>query len=191
MSEHPSYLDLDLLAVGAGSEEVRAHVATCDRCRAHLTEVSAPEPVPDWVRPQRRSRAWIVGLAALALAAGALVAPMVFPQADDAPYVGVKGGDPVVSVYRRRGQDVTQLETGGSVRAGDSIRLAVVSSQHETVRVLSGETVLFDGPIPDADDGLLPTSWRIDDQGLQETLTIELSGGATPWTTELTFPKDR
>ncbi|MFP2912273.1 hypothetical protein ACLESD_46080, partial [Pyxidicoccus sp. 3LFB2] len=49
-SEHPSFLQLDRMRWDEGSEALRAHVAGCAACAAHLTRLAQPVAVPAWAR---------------------------------------------------------------------------------------------------------------------------------------------
>src|SRR5262245_46113149 len=57
--EHPSFLVLDRLAVGASvPSHVRAHFETCTDCREHLQQVRQEWSVPEWAQELEREKSW-------------------------------------------------------------------------------------------------------------------------------------
>jgi hypothetical protein len=58
MVSHPSYLQLDRLALGEGSPEVAAHAEACSVCGAHLGRLLLPVAMPREL-PRAKSRRWL------------------------------------------------------------------------------------------------------------------------------------
>jgi hypothetical protein len=205
--DHPSFLDLDLVALGVADRETVAHVEACPRCAAHVALIAADgaASVPAWVgdlaRPRRKHNRWLAaaaGALALAAAAVAFVAPRPMDE-HHAPFAE-KGprGDASVVVYLRRDGEVRPLGPGEPLRAGDALRLGVRAPGYARVTVRDGPrpdaSVLYRGPLPAGPDGLLPVSWSVDGESNSETLDLELTPRdrrAAPWRATLTFPKDR
>ncbi|MEN0060581.1 MAG: hypothetical protein AAGA48_00450 [Myxococcota bacterium] len=185
---HPSPLALDRYALGQHDPAIEEHVATCVVCRRHLAQVMAdPGPVPDAWRPQpvRGWPRW--ALPALAVAA----ALVLMLQTTPTPYVGSKGMAnplPTVAVWMERDGSVARW-ANAPLRPGDAIRLQVEPGGHRHVVVRSGSTMLYAGDLNGLTD--LPISLRVDDEPGPETLTVELTGGGTPWSTTWTMDKLR
>jgi hypothetical protein len=202
---HPSFLELDKVAVGAGSEATRQHAAACAECGAHVGRVRAPVPLPDWVRePERaRGRPWgwggwwgwptaaLAGSFAVALVAIGLGHRAATPSAADDAYQ-IKGTNPGLALYVKRGEQIETWDGKQPVRTGDLLRLQVAPEgfRHITVDgTASPGSHLYDGDLPEG-IGFLPVSWRVDDQPGPEILEITLTGGsATPWHARLVLPK--
>jgi hypothetical protein len=200
---HPSYLELDKLAVGAGSELARQHVAACKECTAHVERVQAPAPLPEWVRnPQgvrAGARAWIwswqaavAGVCAVALIAVG-VGTLTNGTGPAHQAYQVKGGTPGLAIFVKRGETVEAWDGHRSIRTGDSLRLQVAPEGFAHITVDSPSSPgapLFDGPLSAATD-FLPVSWRVDDQQGDEILEITLSGpGLPPWHSRMVLPKN-
>lgn len=71
---HPSFRELDLVALGEERPGVRQHLATCSTCTAHVETLGRPLVLPVWENGPRRTlwRGWLPtlgGAAAAALAA--------------------------------------------------------------------------------------------------------------------------
>lgn len=184
MTDHPSPLALDRLALGGGTPDTAAHVERCGPCRAYVAEIRGdPGPMPANLRRRgARSRVW---LAPVALAAAVLLAVLVPRE----PYVGTKGRVPQVEVWTRRGERVDRWD-GAPLHPGDALRLRVDPGGYRFVTVRSGDALLYEGPV----DGrtALPASWRLDAAPGPERLQIELSDGEPlpDWTATLVLPKE-
>lgn len=75
---HPSFRELDLVALGEEIPGVRQHLATCSTCMAHVETLGQPLVLPVWESASRRTlwqRRW---LPALGAAAAAILAAAVF-----------------------------------------------------------------------------------------------------------------
>lgn len=209
MTPHPSYYALDGVRLGGPvSPPVAAHLAACAPCSAYLASGAGPAPAPDWLgrasvsartRHRRRRRAW----PALALAAAALVLvarPRPEPIRD-------KGG-PAVSVFVKRGEQVFLWDGERAVRPGDRLRLRVGGTTYRHVSVASlpsggAPAVLYQGALGD-DPLFLPLSFRVDERGHQERLSVifardpvppglhqpEAAAPAETWRQILTFDKE-
>lgn len=205
---HPSFLDLDHMALGIASLETVAHARQCPQCSRYVAQVGMLEaqPGPPWLDAldpaegagRRRAHWRRLGLA-VALAAGVLgfVGVRNIPTGVPEPTVTAKG-DPVVVLYLRRNGQVRRLGEGDLLLPGDAIRLGVTARGFAeiTVRDTDGPDghVLYSGPLPDGPEGLLPTSWAVDEEGDAETLSIRLrpkDPRRDPWTLHLTFTKGR
>ena len=195
---HPSFLELDRHALGAGRADTAAHVASCEACRVHLQAVEAPAEVPAWTarleaRAPRRfgwPAALRVRTAGLAVAAFAcafvlwLAVGHVGPRATAVdPYVGTKGG-PELWLYVKRGDRVEIWNGVDPVRPGDLLRLKVQPDRYPHISVFgrdkapNGYAKLYDAPVPDDRAAALPFAWKVDGQLGDETLLIVLGPGA-------------
>ena len=194
-SEHPSYMQLDRLKWDGGPEVLRAHVAGCAECAAHLERIARPVATPAWARgleeaKPRGWRSWLAGgnrwvwSGALAMAMALLVVvrvrptPVPTPEATPGSYVGIKGA-PTVVVHVRHGEAVSPWDGSRPVAVGDSVRLEVAA--HGYPRVLVGSrtpagdfVTLYEGELPEG-GALLPASWRVDGESEGEHLVVVLS----------------
>jgi hypothetical protein len=195
MTTHPSFLELDQLAAGAGTEPTRAHLMTCAFCSAHVSRVQVEVPIPSWVRqPAQRgwSRIWVWPLTAtcaVALVASgfALRAHRITPD-----LLAEKGG-PALALYVKRGTEVLTWDEKQVLKAGDLLRLQVAPEGHSHVTIDSPPAPghLFDADVP-AGTSFLPVSWRVDAAGGPEVLEVTFSGGSVPAVhTRLVLPKAR
>src|SRR2546423_8709392 len=108
MNAHPSFLELDMHALGASNTAIAAHVQSCARCQAHCSRLQPP-PLPGWAQKlaqEKRcfgswSRVWRLA----ALCAAAVVVLVILPKSLRRPEPGVKGS-PSVAVYMKRGAAV-------------------------------------------------------------------------------------
>lgn len=76
---HPSFRELDLVALGEERPGVRQHLASCATCTAHVEALGRPEVLPVWEKVPRRTlwRGWLPALGAAA--AGILAAAVILP----------------------------------------------------------------------------------------------------------------
>ena len=192
---HPSFLELDRHAHGAGRDEVTAHVAACEVCRAHVAEVAAADDVPAWARalgPRRHFRiAWRtlrlrpLGFAVAALTCLAIVWTVV--RSDEVERaqgrIGTKG-DPIVEIYVKHGNRVTVWNGSDPISPGDLLRVKLQPDRfaHVSVFALREAPALYDrvydAAIAPARVAALPFSLRADDRGTMETLIVVLGPGS-------------
>ncbi len=189
-SAHPSFLELDRLALGLGDDKSRKHVAICEACDAHLRRLAQaeslpaslgelaahPAPEPWWRRLLRPS--WLVP-AAMATCAILLLLPtsQVAPVPAGANGVRAKG-TPTFALYVKSAGSVRLWDGSSPIHPGDSLRLKLVPAGFGFVTVASpgvSPTVLYQAPVyPDAEE-LLPFSFRADEQPGPERLVILFS----------------
>ena len=213
MSGHPSFLQLDRHALGAGDGTTARHLEACAECRAHLGRLGQPVSPPEWVRAledQPRSR-WLrwPQLAALGALACAAVVFAMLPGRRDPEDLGRKGS-PSVAVYVKRGERVSLWDGSAPFRAGDGLQLRVMPSgfPHATVASVEGASLrrLYSASVPPEGTTLLPLSFTLDaapgpevlllvfsagepsDHELKNAL-VELPRGRRQWATRLTLAK--
>jgi hypothetical protein len=194
---HPSFLELDRLALGASREATRAHVDQCPQCQAHLAQLEWQTSVPDWVRGRGAPKPRTVGarwrlLGLVATFAGAAAVWVMVSHVPPAETVGAeKAAGPGVALYVKHGDQVLLWDGQTPVHPGDHLRLQVAPEGFAHIRV-TGEVpsdVLYEADLPAA-GGFLPLSWRVDEAPQEEVLDVTLSGpGKTPWHGRLTLPK--
>ena len=220
MSEHPSFLELDLFHVTReGSPSLHAHLESCAECAAHLRSLKEPEPLPEWAAalPPRRHRRdwrwWLAPLGTVALVASLLLVVIPANQVEtpgaELPAFSPKG-HPVAQVHVRRGDDTRLLGSGEALRTGDRIRLSLRATDlpHYVVFAVSGSepVELARGRLA-PDGALIPGAWEVDDSPREETLRIVFSAAPltddeareaaalrirsdSRWTLELRLPKE-
>ena len=185
MSEHPSPLQLDAVALGVVDVSTAAHAQGCSRCAAHLTCVQQRLPIPAWLReldasprPRPVRLAWLlrwslVGAVVLVVG-GALLKTM--PRTGDPVVLGGKGM-PSIAVYIKRDGAVSLWDGQAAVQAGDALQLKVAAEGYARVTVSAMQdgllTQLYAGPT--AGEGLLPRSWTVDDDPGPEVLLVAFS----------------
>ncbi len=201
---HPSFLELDRLALGEGAAQTRSHVDACARCSAHLAQLREPVVTPAWVldtaaaRPFRLPRLrWLGGLVAAGAAAIAAFV-LVVPEAPP-PYVAPKGR-PSVAVYIARGERSVLWNGSDALRPGDRIRLKVAPEGYSWIAVSAlahdgALGTLHRAQIDPGSEYLLPESFRLDDAAGPERIHIALDVGPVDprdaaWTTTLEIPKE-
>jgi hypothetical protein len=194
-SVHPSFLELDRLAVNAAQPATRDHVAGCAQCQAHLGRLQHEVHVPQWVRggtpaPSAPPR-WRWLAVATAVACASVVAGVTATLTRSGATSGEKAAAPGVAVFIKRDERVARWDTREPVAPGDSLRLQIAAPGYSHVRVSSGSEVLFDAELTPAATELLPISWRVDDSPGDETLDVTLSGAGLPeWTRVLVLKKE-
>lgn len=187
ISEHPSYLELDRQCLGVSTDANTAvHVAACARCRDYVASYRPASDAPAWliaVGPRKRDRlhasrarlAWASGCALVA----AVCLVLYWPTQRDEPYIGVKGGPSVALFVQRAG--VVGLWDGAPLRAGDRIRVQVMSDEFDYVSVFGLPTHgaapqrLYAGRLTPRTSALLPKAWQLDSAPEPEQLVILLS----------------
>lgn len=199
---HPSFLELDRLALGEASATTRSHVEACPRCSAHVARVDMPVALPAWVAevdtPRRPWRLrWLGGFVAAGAAAAAAVA--ILAPADRPAYVAAKGM-PSVAVYVLRDGHTALWNGSDALHPGDRIRLKVAPEGYRWVAVSAfapdgTQRLLHAAALDPAGDYLLPESFRLDAAPGPERLHIALDARAVDparaaWRTTLEIPKD-
>lgn len=128
---HLTSLQIDGLASGLVPDApARAHVESCERCRAdleaaesaiaHFKSAVLPRTLGK-LRPASSWRRWLPALVVPVLAAAALVLWLRKDPGPTQPDIGIKG-DVTFQVFAKRGNEVMQLRDGTKLRAGDAIR---------------------------------------------------------------------
>jgi hypothetical protein len=204
---HPSFLDLDRLALGEASPDVRAHAARCAACAAHVERMRAAPPLPEWARAVALPRTprgagrfrlrWLSGLVAAGAAAAAAVVFVV--PAEKALYVAPKGM-PSVALYVLRDDRAALWNGTDPLRAGDRIRLKVAPEGYGWLAVSAmtpggSRGLLHQARIDPGAEYLLPESWRLDAAPGPERLHIaldvqEVDPARAAWSTTLEIPKE-
>src|SRR5262245_36040613 len=117
---HPSFLELDRLALDAAKPATREHVATCTECQAHLSRLEHPVPVPRWVRggrpvpqPPPFPRLW--AFAAAVICASLVAGVTVTVTRSASPAYVEKATAPAVALFIKREERVTQWDTREAV----------------------------------------------------------------------------
>lgn len=90
-------------------------------------------------------------------------------------------GEPSVGLYVKRGPRVFMWDGRATIHPGDQLRLKVVPEGfgHLAVLIPSGPTkglsLVYAAAISPDESHLLPTAWRVNDEGIDEQLVIVLS----------------
>jgi hypothetical protein len=180
MVSHPSYLQLDRLALGDGSPDLAAHVEGCRECGAHLGRLLLPVAVPREL-PRAKSRKWLWSLLALSLSSAAAVAVVVLPQRH--PGVTAKGS-PSVAVYLRRAGRVSLWDGVHPLQAGDAVQLKVQSFGYSRITVGAVESkqvqTLYEGEAQPGTATLLPQAFTLDGRGGDALLVVFSRAPLTP-----------
>jgi hypothetical protein len=198
---HPSYLELDRLALNRAAPETAAHVAQCTRCIAHIAQLTPVAPPPAWLgqlqppRARARKRTLAAALGGLAMAAALCLALL---RPDEPAYDGAKGA-PAVAVHVNREGRVA-LWDHGPLRPGDRIRLEVAAAEFEYVSVFTSQgsaklSAMYSGRVPSHGQTLLPKAWLLDAAPGPERLLVmfshaELSEQAASTLLKAHDPKD-
>jgi hypothetical protein len=198
MIDHPSFLELDRVALGVDvASTTRTHLSSCERCRHHVEQLEQRDSPPTWVRdlarPRRPRRTWLFGGGFALAAAAAMVLLVVARRDPDPSFTTVKGG-PSVAVHIKRGDAVFVWDGREPVSPGDHLRLEIAATGYHRVQVFAaGDVALYDAPIAASSGSvLLPTAWKVDAEPGAETLTIVLSDGDSHqpvWRTTLKLTK--
>jgi hypothetical protein len=180
LSPHPSFLELDRLALGVGLASSVEHAAGCSTCSAYVSRRKQPSAVPAWVehvRPGRARWAWRGGVTALA-AAAALIAVVTTSQLRQPDTIAVKG-TPSVALHVKRGERTSRWDGASPFQPGDALRAEVAPAGFTQVALVSrsGDTyaVLYSGPVEPEGVTLLPGGWRLDAAPGPETLLVVFS----------------
>ena len=205
MSGHPSHYALDRAALGAAGAEVATHVERCARCARVVAARREAPASPAWVGAVhvgeaarrswwrgRRGWRWLVPIPALA-AAGVLVMVTSRDVLVDAGEMRAKGG-PSVTVHVKRGVAVAVWDGHTPLRTGDRLRLTVRASGFRRVSVASvgvpgaEPVMLYEGALEPGAETALPLSFRMDDGGRREVLSVILSRRPVPPSEHANFP---
>jgi Domain of unknown function (DUF4384) len=132
------------LAGDAAAEDVRAHLASCARCRNRLAEFEAVEaPAFGSVfaqslerKPRREAARWTLPAIALAAAAVLVVSARVQRNAESPAATRTKGLLSLDLVLRRTSGEVTRPAQGETVFPGDALRFEVTAARGGFVAVL-------------------------------------------------------
>jgi len=208
---HPSFLELDRLALNTGAAETERHTASCAACAAHLRTIRlSPTAAPAWARrPSRPRIPFLPTFGALAAVCAASVVFILVPREDDALAVRAKAAAPSVAVYVKRGDRVSLWDGLSPLQAGDAVRLEVTPSGYTHLWVTTPVAdagararVLYRGELPPAGTTVLPVSWRLDGDSGAEVLDVtlakrpldDLESTVPPtdvWKTRLVLPRRR
>ncbi len=179
---HPSYLQLDRIALGAVARDWELHVKTCARCARYLQRQQQPISVPAWVHKipndepalPRRQRLFLFAMAAAAALVVAVVTPRVL-----APSATSEKGTPAIAVYVKRGDAVSLWDGRTPLASNDRLQLEVKPEglRHLAValRPVSGPWQLLYRSEVAGNETRVPESWRLDEEPGPETLGIALS----------------
>lgn len=196
---HPSFLELDRAALGLRSAALEQHLETCSECGAYLGRVTQAEPVPAWTRALaadapvgRRAgwRRWGWPLLATAALASAVLVVLPLPSGEVVDDYVASKGLPAVAVHIKRGEQVFLWDGESLLEPEDRIQLRVASAGYRYVVVFTpgagtfkkGSGVLYEGPLSDGPETVLPVSWRVDAAGGEERLSLLLSTQPLPHT---------
>jgi hypothetical protein len=176
---HPSFLQLDRIALGADAPEWSSHVSACPRCSAYVNRQRQPVNAPEWTRiPRLRILPfrWLPSLAAAGAVASLALA--LFAVRASAPPTDAKGA-PSVAVYVQRGDTIALWDGQQPLAPGDRLQLEIrpegMPAVAVALRTPAGEwEPLYQGRLT-APTGRIPESWRLDATPGPETLGIALS----------------
>ena len=202
--KHPSYLELDRLALGAADEQLRAHADACPSCSAHVARLRTVEAVPAWARSLEKPRRRFGWLHALALAGAATATAslglVLVRDVAPPPYVAAKGM-PSVALYVLRDGSTTLWNGADALRPGDRIRLKVAPEGHgwlavSQVRADRSLVLLHEARLTGDDEYVLPESWRLDEAPGPERIHVALDDAkvdptTAAWTTTLELHKEQ
>ncbi|HEY0840117.1 MAG TPA: hypothetical protein VGD74_08015, partial [Vulgatibacter sp.] len=178
MSAHPSFRELDRIAMGDRLPEASAHARDCAACSAHLERLRHVEAPPAALRDaagaragsgRKRLPAWWGWAAAPALAAAVATVWFAGPPEPAPPgqaWLATKGG-PSFAIFVKRGDDLVLWDGASPLVAGDRIRVRVAPKEFTHVAVgardASGAwSVLYRGELGPGAEVLLPGSWEVD-----------------------------
>jgi len=197
---HPSYLELDRLALGApATRETAAHVAACDRCRAHLDGLGQVPALPPALRERVDGailRGWLAGRRGLLFGATglamAVVALVVWksPLRPDAPpsVAPVSDGSkglPSVWIYVKHDSELGLWDGQRPLAPGDRLRLKIDPQDLTHVDVFARDeggaramVPLFGGGLAPGTITTLPGAWQLDATAARQSLVVVLSNRA-------------
>lgn len=190
MTTHPSQLALDRVALGADpGPDLARHLAACSACARALAGRREAGPAPAWAAglaappsPRHRSRAgWLALVPALGAAA---LAAILLPGGREVPPAVREKGSPAVAIYLKRGAEVTTWDGHSPVRTDDLLRVGVRGGGYARVSVASlsasAPALLYQGPLQEQGETLLPLSFRVEGQEGAEEVSVVLSEGPVP-----------
>ena len=184
-----SALHLDRWIMGelnrSDSEQVRAHVSGCERCRRTVDAIKSEREATQLPRLRllsiapavptadgaRRPRRWKVpAAAAIALAAAASLLIVVKPASRGER---IKGPGFALAMYVQHGGEVRRVGPGEAIAAGDAVRFTVTTPVQAYVAILSvdanGRASIYypvgrsAQPLPAGEDMPLPRATRLDE----------------------------
>ena len=180
---HPSSLDLDFVALGAGRAEVALHVESCPACQAHVAQ-SKPtlEAAPAWAHPVRRPLWLRGGGLGFAVAAAAVLTLVVRPPPDE-PLTRPKG-QPSFAVWLIRGDSSSLWDGRSPLAPGDRLQLRLAGAGFTQVVVGVEQegrwAPLYEGAVNPHGETQLPQSWLVDDRDPSMRLGVLLCDGLCP-----------
>lgn len=186
---HPSFLELDVFAVSAGSAAqgpTAAHVQGCQQCAAHVAAVRVPAPFPsallEPVRSAPPTTPWLVralfAFASLVLvvAVAGIVKFVAQPRSDTTPK-----GLPAAALWLKRGDAVTPWKQGERLSLDSAVRWEIAPAGFTHVRVYDARSneVLFEAKVS-GDAPVLTPAWTFDGARDTETIRVVLSRDDAP-----------
>jgi hypothetical protein len=201
---HPSFLELDRIALGVIDRDVAEHARSCPDCRGYLERLGEVPRLPASLRglaPPPRWRRWFAlptwRPLAFAGAAGALAAvavvvalpggpggPQVAPvHAGSGPaYVAAKGLA-TVAVWVKHGEEIRLWDGVAALAPGDRVQLEIEPGpDHRWFALVAGDehTRLAVGELEPERRHLLPRSFVLDGAPGPEELVVLLAPGPLP-----------
>lgn len=184
--EHPSFFALERHHLVKANPEIAAHLSACATCRAHLESLSAPGPVPGWVRQlqePRVARRWVLSVATVTASAAAVgIWVGTRPEATT-----TMRGMPSVAVYILTEGKVRIWDGASAVERGDRIRLKVIPEEFSHVTVFAETTHdrdpnarlvrLMETELSPGQETMLDRSWEITDEAQAETIVVVFAHG--------------
>ena len=176
---HPSFLQLDRIALGEDAPDWSLHLSNCAPCSAYLDRQRQPVKAPEWTRvprPRILPFRWLPSLVA-AGALGAVGLALVAIRAST-PVTAAKG-TPSVAVYVQRGDAIALWDGEQPLAPGDRLQLEIRPEGMPAVAVALRTPAgawerLYQGRLTGV-TGRIPESWRLDAAPGPETLGIALS----------------
>jgi len=198
MGAHPSFRELDRIALGDDLPLAHRHASACDACAAYLGSHPAPHMTAPLAAPRRRRLPRLALIGAPALAAAAVAVALLLPSPPKEPWVATKGA-PSVSLFVMRGATLSRWDGSAPFQPGDRIRLRVAPQGFTHVAVAAFDPLtktwvpLFEGEVA-GDEKLLPGSWELDAAPGSERILVALDTGpvrldGAAWSRELVLPK--
>lgn len=174
---HPSFFALDAQVLAPQEGEVKAHLATCAQCQAHLAAlrvVTPPPPMLEGLHPPRPAAPAWWRFVALGFAAAVLLTLGAFATRPQPQRFTAKG-TPTAALWINHGGKVTAWK-GQQVHAGDAVRIEVAPAgfTHLTVYDEHTRQVLYEAVVPEGTPTLTP-AWEFDGQASSEALRVVLS----------------
>jgi hypothetical protein len=202
--QHPSFLELDRLALGAAAPATTAHVSGCATCREHLEQVRAAPAMPAGLRDRATApapadfglefpagwrgfaRAWLVG-GGLAAVAVLLLLARLRPPGDppEAAYVGDKGL-PSVWIYVKHDADLSLWDGVQPLSAGDRLRLKIDPQGHTHAAMFTQDrraslpAPVWNGALAPGAVNTLPTAWTLEGPADEHLIVVLAQAPVSP-----------